>query len=151
MALDTKTINDIIRCFVSVELYYNCTAEDSDDSDSDSTIDLYFRIPHTRVEINSIQNCIVNLCRTFFTLTIYNQMFVRMLAVPCDQNDSYEITKNGYYRARKINEIKTWFSFPGTGNLPQRLSLNLQTCHFSIPWATYRGPKWIRELHRRRL
>ena len=31
-------------------------------------------------------------------------MFVRMLAVHCDQNDSHEITMNGY-QARK-NEIK---------------------------------------------
>ena len=32
-------------------------------------------------------------------------MFVRMLAVHWDQNDSYEITINGY-QVRKINEIR---------------------------------------------
>ena len=32
-------------------------------------------------------------------------MFVRILAVHCDQNDSYEITRNGY-ETRKINEIR---------------------------------------------
>ena len=30
---------------------------------------------------------------------------VRMLAVNCDQSDSYEITMNGY-QTRKINEIR---------------------------------------------
>ena len=34
--------------------------------------------------------------------TISNLMFVRMLAVHCDQNDSYEITMYGY-QAKKIN------------------------------------------------
>ena len=33
-----------------------------------------------------------------------NEMFVRMLTVHCDQNNSYEITINGY-QIRKINEI----------------------------------------------
>ena len=32
-------------------------------------------------------------------------MFVRILAVYCDQNNSNEITMNGY-QARKINEIR---------------------------------------------
>ena len=32
------------------------------------------------------------------------QMFVRMLTVNCDQNNSYEITINGF-QVRKINEI----------------------------------------------
>ena len=32
-------------------------------------------------------------------------MFVRMMAVHCDQNNSYEITVNGY-QARKIIEIR---------------------------------------------
>ena len=32
-------------------------------------------------------------------------MFVRMLAVHSDQNDSYELTMSGY-QARKINEIR---------------------------------------------
>ena len=36
---------------------------------------------------------------------IFNGMFVRLLAVLCDQNNSYEITINGY-QARKINEIR---------------------------------------------
>ena len=33
------------------------------------------------------------------------EMFVRMLTVYCDQNNSYEITINGY-QVRKIDEIK---------------------------------------------
>ena len=32
-------------------------------------------------------------------------MFVRMLTVHCDQNNSYEITINGF-QVRKINEIR---------------------------------------------
>ena len=32
-------------------------------------------------------------------------MFVRMLTVHCDQNDSYKITINGF-QVRKINEIR---------------------------------------------
>ena len=32
-------------------------------------------------------------------------MFVRMLTVHCDQNDSYEITIKGF-QVRKINEIR---------------------------------------------
>ena len=32
------------------------------------------------------------------------EMFVRMLTVHCDQNDSYEITVNGF-QVRKINEV----------------------------------------------
>ena len=36
--------------------------------------------------------------------TIFNEMFVRMLAVHCDQNNSYKITMSGY-QARKMNEI----------------------------------------------
>ena len=33
------------------------------------------------------------------------EMFVRMLTVHCDQNNSYEITINGF-QVRKINEIR---------------------------------------------
>ena len=37
---------------------------------------------------------------------LYNyEMFVRMLTVHCDQNNSYEITINGF-QVRKINEIR---------------------------------------------
>ena len=35
-------------------------------------------------------------------------MFVRMLTVHCDQNNSYEITINGF-QVRKINEIVVYF------------------------------------------
>ena len=45
-------------------------------------------------------------------------MFVRMLAVHSDQNDSYELTMSGY-QARKINEIRNvifglqlWETYP---------------------------------------
>ena len=38
----------------------------------------------------------------------FNEMFVRMLTVHCDQNDSYEITINGY-QVREINEIRNVF------------------------------------------
>ena len=34
-----------------------------------------------------------------------NEMFVRMLTVHCDQNNSYEITINGF-QVRNINEIR---------------------------------------------
>ena len=34
-------------------------------------------------------------------------MFVRMLTVHCDQNNSYEITINAF-QARKINEVQTF-------------------------------------------
>ena len=40
-------------------------------------------------------------------------MFVRMLTVHCDQNNSYEITINGF-QVRKINKIRNVM-----GNLPQ--------------------------------
>ena len=33
---------------------------------------------------------------------LQNEMFVRMLTVHCDQNNSYEITINGF-QVRKIN------------------------------------------------
>ena len=36
---------------------------------------------------------------------IFNEMFVGMLTVHCDQNDSYEITKNGF-QVRNIDEIR---------------------------------------------
>ena len=36
--------------------------------------------------------------------TFSNEMFVRMLTVHCNQNDSYEITMND--QDRKINEIR---------------------------------------------
>ena len=35
----------------------------------------------------------------------FNEMFVRMLTVHCDQNNSYEITINDF-QVRKINEIR---------------------------------------------
>ena len=35
----------------------------------------------------------------------FHEMFVRMLTVYCDQNNSYEITINGF-QVRKINEIR---------------------------------------------
>ena len=48
-------------------------------------------------------------------------MFVRMLTVHCDQNDSYEIAINGF-QVRKTNEIRNViFRSPAMGNLPQRL------------------------------
>ena len=40
---------------------------------------------------------------TFHSFRFY-EMFSKMLAVHCDQNDSYEITINGF-QVRKINEI----------------------------------------------
>ena len=40
-----------------------------------------------------------------FHLSEFNEMFVKMLIVYCDQNNSYEITMNGY-QARKIIEIR---------------------------------------------
>ena len=39
------------------------------------------------------------------TIKISNEMFVRVLTVHCDQNNSYEITINGY-QVRKVNEIR---------------------------------------------
>ena len=54
-------------------------------------------------------------CKTFFSniplilFSIFNkdqlEMFVRMLTVHCDQNNSYEITINGF-QVKKINEIR---------------------------------------------
>ena len=38
-------------------------------------------------------------------MVLSNKMFVRMLTVHCDQNNSYEITINGF-QVRKINEIR---------------------------------------------
>ena len=48
-----------------------------------------------------------------------NEIFVRMLTVHCDQNDSYEITVNGF-QVRKINEIRNVIFVFAMGNLPQR-------------------------------
>ena len=36
---------------------------------------------------------------------VSNEMLLRMLTVHCDQNNSYEITINGF-QVRKINEIR---------------------------------------------
>ena len=46
-----------------------------------------------------------NVLVSIVTITISNEMFVRMLTVHCDQNNSYEITINGF-QVRKINEIR---------------------------------------------
>ena len=48
-------------------------------------------------------------------------MFVRMLTVHCDQNDSYEITINGF-QVSKINEIINVIvrNVSATANLPRR-------------------------------
>ena len=37
--------------------------------------------------------------------TLKNVMFIRMLTVQCDQNNSHETSINGY-QVRKINEIR---------------------------------------------
>ena len=46
-----------------------------------------------------------NVLVSIVTITISNEMFVRVLTVHCDQNNSYEITINGF-QVRKINEIR---------------------------------------------
>ena len=46
-------------------------------------------------------------------------MFVRVLTVHCDQNNSYEITINGF-QVRKINEIRNVILVSAMGNLSQR-------------------------------
>ena len=48
---------------------------------------------------------------------LWYTMLLEMLTIHCDQNDSYEITVNGY-QVRKINEIRNviwsplWETFP---------------------------------------
>ena len=54
-----------------------------------------YRNFHTYLDIDNFQ-----LTRGFII-----EMFVRMLTVHCDQNNSYEITINGF-QVRKINEIR---------------------------------------------
>ena len=39
-------------------------------------------------------------------MRIGHEMFVRMLTVHCDQNNSYEITIKNGFQVRKINEIR---------------------------------------------
>ena len=51
-------------------------------------------------------------------------MFVRMLTVHCDQNNSYEITIIGF-QVRKINEIRNIIFGPRYGK-PQRFGLNAE-------------------------
>ena len=46
-------------------------------------------------------------------------MFVRMLTVHSDQNDSYGITINGF-QVRKMNEIINLIFVSAMGNLTQR-------------------------------
>ena len=46
-------------------------------------------------------------------------MFVRMLAVHCDQNNSYEITMN-VFQVRKINDIRNVIFGLAMRNHPQR-------------------------------
>ena len=53
-----------------------------------------------------------------------NKMFVRMLTVHCDQNNSYEITLNGF-QVRKINEIRNAIFGLRYGNPPSTLRLQL--------------------------
>ena len=53
-------------------------------------------------------NCNLSTVKSQVTLTSWqfqNKMFVRMLTVHCDQNNSYEITINGF-QVRKVNEIR---------------------------------------------
>ena len=38
---------------------------------------------------------------SFLRQPIFYEMFVRMLTVPCDQNNSYEITVNGFQVTQK--------------------------------------------------
>ena len=40
----------------------------------------------------------------------YNEMFVRMLTVHCDQNNSYEITMNGFQFRKKRNKQRNFRS-----------------------------------------
>ena len=42
---------------------------------------------------------------TFLKQYFFREMFVRMLTVHCDQNNSYEIIIDGF-QVRKINEIR---------------------------------------------
>ena len=73
------------------------------------TVKLHFSTPNNFKKYNSIlqnQEC----------LSI--EMFVRMLAVHCDQDNSYAITMS-WYQARKINELRNlilglqlWETFP---------------------------------------
>ena len=53
------------------------------------------------------------------------EMFVRMLTVHCDQNNSYEITINGF-QVRKINAIRNVIFGLRYGNLPQRYGRSTQ-------------------------
>ena len=52
-------------------------------------------------------------------------MFVRMLAFHCDQNNSYQVTTNGY-RARKINEIRKITIENLPSELRPKITLTLQ-------------------------
>ena len=53
-----------------------------------------------------------------------NKMFVRMLAFHCDQNNSYEITLNGF-QVRRINEIRN-VTFRGKTSLNHPLLNRVQ-------------------------
>ena len=52
-----------------------------------------------------LKNCLLKCKKMLFLKKCDFEMFVRMLTVHCDQNNSYEITINGF-QVRKINEIR---------------------------------------------
>ena len=59
-------------------------------------------VPFTNFEINNPLSIIMSINNSY---KVPIEMFVRMLTVHCDQNNSYEITINGF-QVRKINEIR---------------------------------------------
>ena len=59
----------------------------------------------TSTTINKFRKAWLILHLHSFTTNLFNEMFVRMLTVHCDQNNSYEITIN-CFQVRIINEIR---------------------------------------------
>ena len=83
-------------------------------------------------------------CHDFDYLIIISicnlKMFVRMLTVHCDQNNSYEITINGF-QVRKINEIRN-------GYLQVLNLVNIQTSALTLRKVSHSGDRKLRFLFR---
>ena len=71
-----------------------------------------------------------------------SEMFVNMLTVHCDQNNSYEITINGF-KVRKINEIRNVIFISSSTQL-----VNIPTSALTLRKVSHSGDRKLRFLFR---
>ena len=93
-------------------------------------------------------------CPSSESRSLNTEMFVRMLTVHCDQNNSYEITINGF-KVRKINEIRNVifglrYGKPSTASgYHQVLNLvNIPTSALTLRKVSHSGDRKLRFLFR---